>query len=202
MAAQRASAGRRKSFLGLTKMWDWLIDSWEWLVAFFGAIDWAMLGAWSLTGCLLIVGTLGAVVPFLPGPLLLFVAAVIHTLLRPESGVSWTGFAILGLLVVIAYGFDFISGALGARWFGASRWGMLGVLIGGIVGMFLGLIGLLIGPLVGGFAFEMLLAKQDMKSAGRSTWGTLVGTGVGLVARVVVSIAMLIVFFVDALGGH
>ena len=174
-------------------MWDWLIDSWEWVAAFFSAIDWAMLGVWSLTGCLLIVGTLGAIVPFLP--------AVIHTLLRPDAGVSWTGFAILGLLVVIAYVFDFVSGALGARWFGASRWGMLGVILGGIVGMFLGIIGLLIGPLVGGFAFEMLFAKQDTKTAARSTWGTIVGTGVGLVARVVVSLAMLIVFFVDALGG-
>lgn len=178
---------------------EWLADSWDWLVAFFGAIDWAMIGAWLLTGCLLIVGTLGAIVPFLPGPLLLFVAAVVHTLLRSESAISGTGFVILGVLVAIAYGFDFISGALGARWFGASRWGMLGVLIGGILGMFLGLIGLLVGPLVGGFAFEMLFAKQEVEQAARSTWGTIVGTGVGLVARVVVSVGMLVVFFVDAL---
>jgi uncharacterized protein YqgC (DUF456 family) len=45
----------------------------------------------------------------------------------------------------------------------------------------------------------MLFAKMEVKPAAKSTWGTLLGTGVGLVARIGVSVMMIGVFVVDAL---
>jgi uncharacterized protein len=107
--------------------------------------------------------------------------------------------AVLALLLGIAYVIDFASGMLGARWFGASRWGIIGVFVGGVVGLFFSLPGLILGPLIGGFAFEMLFAQKEIKPAARSTWGTLLGTGVGLLARVAISVLMIAVFFADAL---
>ncbi len=178
---------------------DWLAGIWEAVAGFFMAIDWSFWGVWSLTLSLLFLGLIGAVVPFLPGPFLIFLAGVAHTLLRPESAMSWPGIAVLALLLAAAYGIDFASGMLGARWFGASRWGVAGVFIGGIVGLFFGLPGLILGPLAGGFAFELLIAKKEFKPAARSTWGTLLGTGAGLLARIAVSLLMIAVFFVDAL---
>ncbi len=178
---------------------DWLSGIWEAVAAFFTAIDWSFWGVWALTITMLVLGLIGAVVPFLPGPFLIFLGGVLHTWLRPESALSWWGIATLALLLVVAYAIDFASGMLGARWFGASRWGVVGVFAGGIVGLFFGLPGLILGPLIGGFAFEMLLAKKEIKPAVRSTWGTLVGTGVGLVARIAVSVVMIAVFFADAL---
>ena len=180
-------------------MMEWLTDVWEAVAAFFLAIDWSFWGIWSLTISLLLLGLIGAVVPFLPGPFLIFVGGVVHTLLRLESGMSGWGIALLAVLLAVAYAIDFASGMLGARWFGASRWGVAGVFVGGFVGLFLGLPGLILGPLVGGFAFEMLFAQKEVKPAVRSTWGTLVGTGVGLLARVAVSVAMIAVFVVDSL---
>ena len=166
---------------------------------FFASIDWACWGVWTMTTVLMVVGVAGAVLPFVPGPLVIFVAALLHTLLRPESGVSWWCVGVLFALMLVAYAFDFASGAVGAKWFGGSRWGMTGVILGGLVGLFFGLIGLIIGPLVGGFAFEMLFAKMELKPAAKSTWGTVVGTGVGLAARLGVSIAMVAAFLIDAL---
>ena len=180
-------------------MMEWLQDVWQGVVGFFVAIDWSFWGVWSLTISLLVLGFLGAVLPFLPGPFLIFVAGILHTVLRPESAMSWTGIAVMGVLLAVAYAIDFFSGMLGARWFGASRWGVAGVFVGGLVGLFLGLPGLILGPLVGGFAFEMLFAKMEVKPAAKSTWGTLLGTGVGLVARMGVSVMMIGVFVVDAL---
>ena len=180
-------------------MMDWLQGLWEAVAGFFIAIDWSFWGVWSLTGSLLVLGLLGAVVPFLPGPFLIFLAGVLHTVLRPESGMGWPGIALLAVLLVVAYAIDFFSGILGARWFGASRWGLWGVFLGGVIGLFFGLPGLILGPLAGGFAFEMLFAKMELKPAAKSTWGTLLGTGVGLVARVVVSVVMVGVFVVDTL---
>jgi uncharacterized protein len=171
----------------------------ESLQLWWAGIDWQMLGVWTLTICLLIVGVVGAIVPLLPGPMLLFVAGVLHTLLRPESGMSAWGIALLCLLFVLAYVVDIASSAMGAKWFGASRWGVAGVLIGGIVGLFFGIPGLLIGPVAGGLAFEVFLAKRDFRSGMKSTWGSVVGTGVGLITRVLLSLAMVLVFLVDAL---
>ncbi len=180
-------------------MLEWLQSSWDSVAHFFGDADYAMLGVWSLTICLMLVGLIGAVVPFLPGPLIIFIAGIAHTWLRPESAMSWQGIVLLSLLLVTAYVLDFVSGAMGAKWFGASRWGVIGVFVGGIVGLFFGLIGLIVGPLAGGLVFELLFAKRRMGPAVKSTWGTLLGTGVGLVIRVVLSLAMIATILIDAL---
>jgi hypothetical protein len=169
------------------------------LTHLFSQVDWSAIGVWSLTITLLITGLLGAVLPFLPGPLVLFIAGLLHSFLRPESGVSGRGIACLAVLLVIAYAVDFASGMMGARWFGASRWGILGVFVGGLLGIFFSLPGLILGPLIGGFAFELLLAKKEMKPAIQSTWGTLVGTTLGLALRLLVSLAMITTFLLDAL---
>ena len=162
-------------------------------------IDWACYGVWALTTVLMVLGVIGAVVPLLPGPLLIFLGAVAHTLLRPESGVGWWCIGALFLLTLVAYALDFASGAMGARWFGGSKWGVAGVIIGGIVGLFFSLPGLIIGPLVGGFAFEMIFARKELRPAVKSTWGTVVGTGVGLALRLGVSLLMVAIFLIDAL---
>lgn len=180
-------------------MLEWFHSLWTSILQFFGSMDWACIGVWTLTLSLLAIGVLGSVLPILPGPMLIFLAGIIHTFLRPQSAMSLWGIVILGLLLAAAYGLDFLSGAMGAKWFGASRWGVVGVLVGGVVGLFFSLPGLILGPLVGGLAFEVLFAKKEMKPAMKSTWGTIVGTGAGLVLRFAISVAMAIVFFVDAL---
>lgn len=171
----------------------------ETLQQWWSGIDWAMLGVWSMTITLLIVGLLGTVLPLLPGPMILFLAGALHTILRPESGMSFWGLVLLAVLLAVAYAVDIASGAMGAKWFGASRWGMAGVLVGGLAGLFFGLPGLVIGPLAGGLVFEVALAKREWKEGMKSTWGSVVGTGVGLLLRVGVSLVMVAVFFIDAL---
>ncbi|MDB6138231.1 MAG: hypothetical protein JWO94_1303 [Verrucomicrobiaceae bacterium] len=161
-------------------------------------MDWSAYGVWTLTSVLMAVGLAGAVLPLVPGPLLIFIAALLHVLLRPQTGVTWWCVALLGLLALVAYGLDFASGAMGTKWFGGSRWGIAGVLIGGVAGLFFPFPGLIVGPLIGGFVFEMLFAKKNMGMAVKSTWGALVGTGMGLVLRVMVSLAMVAAFFLDA----
>ena len=180
-------------------MLETLHNFWTSFQSYLQSVDWSCIGVWSLTLSLLFVGLLGAVLPFVPGPLLIFIAGLVHTWLRPESAMSWPGIAVLALLLVVAYVLDFASGAMGARWFGASKWGIIGVFVGGVVGLFFALPGLILGPIVGGLAFELIFAKKEMRPAMKSTWGTLVGTGAGLVLRLVVSLAMLATFFIDAL---
>lgn len=180
-------------------MIEWLTSSWDALAQFFTSIPFEVMGVWMLTGCLLLVGLIGSVVPLLPGPFLIFIAGILHTFLRPESAMSWQGIVLLSILLVLAYVVDMAAGAMGARWFGASRWGIAGVFVGGIVGLFFAPLGFIVGPLAGGLLFELVFAKKRMAPAVKSTWGTLLGTGVGLIARLGISIAMVATVLIDAL---
>jgi len=177
----------------------WLTNVWEWITQTVNAVQFEVLGVWLLTGCLLLAGLIGSVVPLLPGPFLIFLAGILHTLLLPEAGMSWQGITILSVLLVLAYVVDMAAGALGARWFGASRWGIAGVFVGGLVGLFFAPIGFIVGPLAGGLAFELIFAKKRMAPAVKSTWGTLLGTGLGLVVRVGVSLGMVAAVLADLL---
>ena len=165
---------------------------------FFTSIDWACYGVWALTICLMVTGVAGSLIPLVPGPFIVFVAAAVHVLLRPQSGVTWWCVGLLFLLTGLSYVVDFASGAMGTRWFGGSRWGIAGVLVGAIIGVFFALPGIIIGPLLGGFVFEMLFARKEVGPAVKSTWGTLVGTGMGLMLRLIVSLVMVASFFLDA----
>lgn len=170
----------------------------DWIHHSLALIDWNAIGVWTLTGVLMTAGLVGTVMPLLPGPLLIFIASLVHVLLRPQSGVTWWCVAWLGLLTCVAYALDFASGALGAKAFGGSRWGIFGVIAGGLVGLFFPFPGLIVGPVVGGFACELLFAGKALGGAAKSTWGALVGTGMGLVARLVTAIVMVVSFFIDA----
>jgi uncharacterized protein YqgC (DUF456 family) len=178
---------------------EWLTDTWHSIVHTFEAVPFQLLGVWLLTGSLLLAGLIGSVVPLLPGPFLIFIAGILHSFLLPSAGMSWQGIFILCLWLVLAYFVDLAAGAMGARWFGASRWGIIGVFVGGIVGLFFAPIGFILGPLLGGLAFELLFAKKRMAPAVKSTWGTLLGTGVGLIVRVLISLAMIATVLVDLL---
>lgn len=139
---------------------------------------------WCLTIFLLLLGLVGTVAPFVPGALFIFVGALVHRLaLGPEVGAGWWTLGGLAVLMVLSQLFDFLSGTLGAKYFGATRWGMLGGVAGGIVGLFFGLPGIIIGPLLGVLLGELILARQQWRLAAHSTVGAAVGTLAGVLLR-------------------
>ncbi len=154
--------------------------------------------AWLVTGCLLVAGAVGCVLPVLPGHLILFIAAIAHRLmLGTDSGLQWWSFVVLALLMAISQAFEMISGAAGTRWFGGTRWGAAGALIGSIVGLFFLPFGLLVGPLVGAFACEMVFAKKETRPAAISGVGSVVGVLAGMGFKIVVGLLMILWFFLD-----
>ena len=154
---------------------------------------------WGTTLVLMLVGLVGTVVPLLPGTTIIFAAAVLHrVMLGEDKSVGWWTLGVLLLLTVISYVLDFISGSLGAKKFGATRWGAIGGILGAVVGVFFGLIGIFIGPLVGVLVGE-LIGGQGLLPAGKSTWGTFLGTTAGMVAKLVIAALMISWFLVAAL---
>lgn len=154
---------------------------------------------WTLTLLIMLVGLVGTVVPLLPGTSIILAAAVMHHFaLGAERSVGWWTIGGLVVLTVVSYVLDFVSGAMGAKRFGASRWGAVGGIIGAIVGIFFGLPGIFIGPLAGVLLGE-LLGGKGLLPAGKSTWGTLLGTTAGIVAKLVIGTVMVAWFLAAAL---
>ena len=66
LAAQCPGTDRAKNHLEVLKhMMEWLSDAWTATAGFFSGIPWEILGVWSLTITLLVVGFIGAIIPFL-----------------------------------------------------------------------------------------------------------------------------------------
>ena len=154
--------------------------------------------AWLVTGCLLVAGAVGCVLPVLPGHLILLIAAVSHRLMLGEdSGLHWWSFVVLVALMAISQTFEILSGAAGSKWFGGTRWGAVGALLGTIIGLFFLPFGLLLGPLLGAFALEIIVARKQTKSAALSGVGSVVGTLAGMGVKAVVGLTMIGWFFLD-----
>ena len=153
---------------------------------------------WIATGSLVMLGVIGTIVPFLPGHLLIFGAAFIPFFtLEDRGGLEWWLLVALGVGLIVAQVLEYLSGALGTRWFGGTKWGAFGAFVGGIVGLFFMPFGLLLGPLIGAAGCEWLFAEKTMKPATVSGVGSVVGTVTGLGLKIVVALLMVAVFAVD-----
>lgn len=145
-------------------------------------------------------GIVGVLLPLVPGPVLILGAAIVHKLLLP-GWLSWGMIIALAVLTLVERAADILGTLSGARWMGATKWGLLGAAIGGLVGIFFGFVGLLIGPIIGAFVAEMLLARRRTQESFRAGVGAGVGIGVSTVARLAIALFMaaLVVFDVVAL---
>ncbi len=166
---------------------------------FFNADDLTNTLVWAAVAILMVAGFLGTFLPILPGTTLILGGALLFyfAMGMESSGLAWQGILFIGILFGLSVAFDWISGALGAKWFGSSKWGIIGAILGGIVGIFLGLPGLIIGPIVGVFVFEIFVAKKEVKEAGHSTVGTVVGGIAGILGRIALALGMIGWFVVD-----
>lgn len=154
---------------------------------------------WLVTSCLLLAGLVGCVLPVLPGHLIILIGVIAHRLMSgpEESGLKWWSFLILVVLMAVSQAFEMVSGAAGAKWFGGTRWGVIGALVGSIAGLFFLPIGLLAGPLAGAVVFEMAFAKKETKPAMVSGVGSVVGTVAGMGFKIVIGVAMIGWFLLD-----
>ena len=153
---------------------------------------------WSVTLVLMAVGLIGTVLPILPGTTVILGAAVLHrVMLGADKSIGWRSLTVLVALTLASYALDFAGSYLGARRFGATRWGMFGAFAGALIGLFFGLPGLLLGPIIGAVAGEIIGGKR-LVSAGRAGWGALLGNLAGMLGKLVIALAMVSWFLVAA----
>lgn len=155
-------------------------------------MDWTILW-WLLAGLIVIAGLAGTIIPALPGVPLVFLGLFLGAWIDDFAVVGWATIGVLAVLAVIAWVVDFVAGAAGARYLGASSRAFWGATIGAIAGIFFGFAGMLIGPFLGAVIGE-LSGGTNMLNSGRAGVGAWLGMVVATAVKLGIVFLMLGIF--------
>src|SRR5437762_10419209 len=105
---------------------------------------------WLFAIVLMALGLIGTVIPIVPGTTIILAAAVVHRLtLGADRSLGWSALLAMLTLTFVTYAIDAAAGYVGAKRFGATKWGLIGGAAGALIGLFFGLFGLFVGPVIG-----------------------------------------------------
>ena len=149
-----------------------------------------MDGVGVLVAILLAVGTVGTLLPFVPGLGLAWAAGLLYGLSEGFEGVGVGAFAVMTILAAVGILAGFVVPARVAGAAGAARSSILFGAGLGVVGFFvIPVVGLAIGGVLGVYAGEHLRTR-DGSVAWRSTWATIKGFGVATLLQFAAALAM------------
>lgn len=143
-----------------------------------------------------LIALAGAVLPMIPAIPLIFALALVHRIFLPDV-LSWWTVGVIGVCILVSFGIDFLGTAMGAKWGGATRYGLVGAAVGFFFGLFLGIPGMLLGPIVGAFVGELFAARQPVDRALRSGVGAGLGLAAATLLRFLLTLALVILVAVD-----
>jgi uncharacterized protein len=147
---------------------------------------------------IMLIGCAGAVLPGIPSTPLVLIAAIGHKLYFGPTGVGWIVMTLLVLITAVALIMDYLATVLGAKKFGATKKGMIGAIVGGLIGLWFNLPGIILGPFIGATVFE-LLGSRKFGEALYAGLGATLGLFAGAVGKIVCCGAMMILFTVNVL---
>ena len=139
---------------------------------------------------LLLVGLVGLLLPAIPGTPLVFLGSLLVAWADGFTRVGWLPLTVMAALAVFSMVADAVAGLVGARKAGASRWGVIGSVVGLLAGLPFGLVGIVLGPAVGAVAFEYF-RDPDAKRAATAGVGVFIGFVIGTAVKYACAFAML-----------
>lgn len=157
-------------------------------------MDWSLLW-WLLSVLLIVAGLAGTVVPALPGVPMIFAGLFLGAWIGDFQVIGWYTIGVFALLAVAAWLIDFIAGAFGARYMGATSRSFWGATLGALVGMFFGLPGIVLGPFIGAVAGE-LSGGRDMAQSGRAGLGAWLGMVFATAVKLAIAFLMIGIFVI------
>jgi uncharacterized protein YqgC (DUF456 family) len=153
-----------------------------------------------LTFAFMAAGLAGSILPWLPGAPLILAGALIFAFYNDFALLGRGTLILLCLLTGLSFFLDFLASGIGLKQAGASRWGLLGAILGGLVGLFLGgIAGLILGPILGAVIFEIGRGGKWQNS-----WpiarGHLLGLLVGTLGKFLIALIMIVIILIKMLS--
>ena len=144
------------------------------------------------------IGCLGSILPGIPSTPLVLIGAIAHKIYFKSMSAGWIVLTLLVLITALALVMDYLASIYGAKKFGATKKGMAGAIVGGIVGLFFNLPGIILGPFIGAVIFEMI-GGREWKPAMKAGLGATLGLFAGAVGKLVCCLSMTTLFTVGVL---
>lgn len=147
-----------------------------------------------LAGVLMILGILESFLPMLPGiPLSWAGLLLLHLTAAIPMNYKFLGITLL--ITIIIFALQYAIPALGTKYLGGSRAGMIGATIGLVVGIFLPVpFAVLIVPFVGAFIGE-ILNRADSRTALKAASGSFLGLLASTFMEFIVTAIYFFLFF-------
>jgi len=147
-----------------------------------------------VTVLLMLAGLAGAVLPVLPGPALVLAGALLYAWHGGFEVITWGTLGALAALTALSFILDYVASLIGARAFGAGRWGMIGSCLGACAGFVVANVpGAVIGMFAGACVFE-LARGRDLRASLKIGFGTLAGFLAGTAGKVLITLVMIAMF--------
>jgi uncharacterized protein len=155
---------------------------------------------------LMFVGLIGSVLPLVPGPIFIWLGALLWAANDGFQSVGWPTLLFLGILTVLAWSSDLLLTTVFSRRLGASWKAILGAIVGGFAGgiLFGGwipvlgtLLATVLGAIVGMVAIEAI-DKRDLRVAVHATRGYMVGVLASSAVEAALAMVMIVIFLWQA----
>lgn len=142
----------------------------------------------------MLLGLIGSFLPLMPGPLLVWLAALVYSAATQFTVVSPASFAVISLIALVAVTADIWMSYLGAKALGAGSktilWGVIGSVLGFLV---LNLFGAVLGYALGILVCERRV-HGDWRLALKASLGGLAGWGLATVVQAAGSLLIIVIF--------
>jgi len=143
----------------------------------------------------LALGIIGTVAPIIPGPLLIWISALLWAWADGFQAVGWPTLLVLALLVLVAELSDVALAAMGAKKGGASWTSMFVAGVVAIIGLiFFNILGAILGAFWGLFAWEAYRQRWQWRKAWRASSSFIIGYIIAIVFKMVFAAMMIIIF--------
>lgn len=163
-----------------------------------GDVNWLHLAGYALVT----LGVIGVILPLVPGPLLIWLGALVWAWGDGFERINWVVLTILGALAVLAWASDLLFTTALSRRAGVSWKAIGGAIVGGLAGGLLltgiPVVGTIGGALVGAMLGALLVEwfdKRNLRRALRATWSYLIGSLAASALEILIAVVMVIVFF-------
>ncbi|HID33581.1 MAG TPA: DUF456 domain-containing protein [Anaerolineae bacterium] len=143
----------------------------------------------------LVVGVIGVVLPIIPGPVLIWLSALLWAWGDRFQAVGWPTLLILAVLALLAELSDVALAAMGAKRGGASWFSMVVAGTVALIGfIFFNLIGALAGALLGMLAWESYRQGWEVRKAWKASGGFILGYLAAIAVKMFFALIMIIIF--------
>jgi len=149
-----------------------------------------------ISSLLIILGMVGSFMPIIPGPLTSWFGLFIFNLI-PTAEIDSTILVITFIIAIIIFILDNLIPIYGSKYFGATKYGIIGASIGLVVGILSPIpFGILIGPVFGALIGELMF-NNDLKKSIKSSIGVLIGFLASSLIKFVTCIAYLMIYLIQ-----